>query len=633
MRNLNRTKVPLYVIATFLFGIKTYIVYRFMFNIDLENSMQEIILIINPFVSAFLIFALSVWFKKQSRQMKFLRYTALIGTLIVFANLVFYRSFTDFITIPQLFQASNAADLGTSILTLIKPYDLLLFADVGIIWYLSRKSQDILAVDYPRSGKVFALAMSLVLLAGNFFLAEMERPQLFTRAFDREYLVKNIGLFNYHAYDIVINTKAKTQKVFADGNELPEIENYIDENIRSSKESELFGIAEGKNIIFINAESIQSFVINNDVNGQEITPFLNSLTEDEDTYYFKNFYHQTEQGKTSDSEFLVENSLYPLPRGAVFFTQGQNKFHAMPEMLEEKDYYSAVFHANNKSFWNRDQIYPNFGIDHFYGAEAYEVNESNSIGWGLKDKPFFEQSIKYLQSLEQPFYSKFITLTNHFPFELDEEDKSIEPYDSNSNTLNNFFPTVRYMDEAIEQFFSQLKDAGLYDNSIIVIMGDHYGISQNHNRAMSTYLGKEEITPYDHIQLQRVPFFVHIPGHGKGEVKSKIAGQIDVKPTLLHMAGIKTDNDIYFGNDLFHDGRKGYIALRNGDFISDEYISTNGICYDRETGEPLETDTGQNSSETKAENACDPITKKVEQELGYSDDLIYGDLFRFVDFK
>ncbi|WP_439144841.1 LTA synthase family protein [Virgibacillus profundi] len=634
MRNLNQGKIPLYIIATLLFGVKTYIVYRFMFHIDLENSMQELILFINPFVSAFLIFALAVWFKKHSRQMKFLRYTALIGTLIVFANLVFYRSFTDFITIPQLFQASNAADLGTSILTLIKPYDVLLFADVIIIWYLSKKKQKVMITDYPRSGKVFALAMSFVLLAGNFFLAEMERPQLFTRAFDREYLVKNIGLFNYHAYDIVINTKAKTQKVFADGNELPEIQDYIDDQVRSSEQSELFGVAEDKNIIFISAESIQSFVINNNVNGQEITPFLNSLTEDEDTYYFENFYHQTEQGKTSDSEFLVENSLYPLSRGAVFFTQGQNKFNAMPEILKEKDYYSAVFHANNKSFWNRDQMYESLNFDHFYGEEAYEVNDTNSIGWGLKDKPFFEQSIKYLQTLEQPFYSKLITLTNHFPFELDEEDKSIEPYDSNSNTLNNFFPTVRYMDEAIEQFFNQLKDAGLYKDSIIVIMGDHYGISQNHNKAMSMYLNKEEITPYDHVQLQRVPFFVHIPGHGDGEVKSKVSGQIDVKPTLLHMAGIKTDQDIYFGNDLFHDDRKGYIALRNGDFISDEYISTRGICYDRQTGEPIEVDEeeDQSDSNTALKNACDPITEKVEKELGYSDDLIYGDLFRFVDF-
>lgn len=73
--------------------------------------------------------------------MKFLRYTALIGTIIVYFNLVFYRSFTDFITIPQLFQGSNIGDLGSSILTLIEVYDVFFFLDVVIIWYLSKKNR------------------------------------------------------------------------------------------------------------------------------------------------------------------------------------------------------------------------------------------------------------------------------------------------------------------------------------------------------------------------------------------------------------------------------------------------------------------------------------------------------------
>ncbi|MFP3359341.1 hypothetical protein R0K17_18570, partial [Planococcus sp. SIMBA_143] len=96
--------------------------------------MQELILFINPFVSTFLLFSISVWFSKKSRQMKYIRYTALLASLLVFANIVFYRSFADFITIPQLLQGSNAADLGKSILSLMRPYDILLFIDVAVIW-------------------------------------------------------------------------------------------------------------------------------------------------------------------------------------------------------------------------------------------------------------------------------------------------------------------------------------------------------------------------------------------------------------------------------------------------------------------------------------------------------------------
>lgn len=634
---LKQKKLPLFIIASLLFGLKTYIVYRFMFGIELESVMQRFILFINPFVSAFFLFSFSVWFKKKSRQMKYLRYVSLVATFIVFANLVFYRQFTDFITIPQLFMGSNMSDLGSSILTLLKPYDLLLFVDAIVIWILSKKKEDTLSVSYERRGKVFALAMSMLLMAGNFLLAEMERPQLFTRGFDREYLVKNIGLFNYHIYDIIQHSSAETKRVFADGNELTDITNYIKNNVAITEESEMFGEAKGKNVIWINAESLQSFVIDNEVNGEEITPFLNRLIEDKDTYYFNNFYEQTGQGNTSDSEFLVENSIYPLSRGAVFFTHGGNEYNAMPEIMKEHGYTSAVFHANNGSFWNRFQMYESLGIDQFYDEASYEITEENSVGWGLKDKPFFDQSIKYLQSLEEPYYAKFITLTNHFPFELGEEDQSIEPYHSNSNTLNNYFPAVRYMDEAIEEFFNQLKMAGLYEDSIIVIMGDHIGISANHNKAMSMYLDKEEITPYDQVQLQKVPFIIHIPGDGNGKEISEVSGQIDAKPTLLSLLGIKHDGDIYFGNDLFAENRKDYIILRNGDFISNQYVSTAGICYDRQTGEPIEQpETANNSSSVTNEqemNACEQIGETVQKELQHSDDIIYGDLLRFIDFK
>src|SRR5690625_7249654 len=112
-----------------------------------------------------------------------MRYFMFIGSLIIYFNLIFYRSFTDFLSIPQLFQTSNVADLGSSILSLIKVYDVFIFADVAIIWQLSKKSTRFTAVQYPSSGKVFAFAISLVLLAGNFLLAELERSQLFSRAF------------------------------------------------------------------------------------------------------------------------------------------------------------------------------------------------------------------------------------------------------------------------------------------------------------------------------------------------------------------------------------------------------------------------------------------------------------------
>lgn len=623
---MRKLHMPLYLIAVLLFGAKTYIIYRFIFNISLDNVMQEFILFINAFIVAFFLLAISTLFK-QRRQMKYIKYVTLFGSLILYFNIVFYRNFSDFITIPLLFQGSNAADLGSSILSLIKVWDILLFLDVIIIWYLAKKYGDMTTASYSRLHRRAAIVLSIGLLAFNYILAEIERPDLLQRTFDREYLVKNIGIFNYHIYDVVLQTKSKAQRVFADGNELTEIEEYIKEETKFEPSEDMHGVAEGKNVIFIWLESLQTFVLNNTMNGEEVTPFLNSLMEE--SYYFENFYHQTEQGKTSDSEFIVDNSLYPLPSGAVYFTHAQNDYHSLPEILGNRGYFPTVFHANNKSFWNRDVMYDNLGYEHFFDVEYYDVTDENSVGWGLKDKEFFEQSIPYMKEIPKPFYARFITLTNHYPFDLAPEDATIEKYDSNSRTLNNYFQTVRYLDESIELFFEQLKESGLYEDSIIILMGDHYGISDFHKKAMSTYLDKE-YNDYLHVQLQRVPLYIHIPGHD-GEVISKIAGQIDIKPTLLNLLGVDTSNDLTFGTDLFAEERKDFIALRDGSFITEEYVYTKETCYDRLTGEIIE---GTEDLETGEEvNACTPYVEQVEKELSYSDQIIYGDLFRFYDFR
>ncbi|KGX88873.1 LTA synthase family protein [Pontibacillus litoralis] len=605
-------KTPFYAIAAMLFAVKTYLVYRFIFDLDIENGLQEIILALNPIATSLFFFSLVVWFKPE-KQVKYTRRMALIGSFILYFNVVYFRFFSDFITVPVLFQTSNVGDLGSSFLSLLSIIDPLLFIDVVIIYVLSKRvSLD--AQPVLKRAKFRAAVLSIALLVGNVVLAEMERPMLFVRTFDREYLVKNIGVFNYHLYDIALHSKSKAQRVMADGSEVKEIEQYTEENNKSKQPSDLQGIAKDKNVILISAESLQTFVLNEEVNGKEITPFLNDLVED--SFYFSNFYHQTEQGKTSDSEWIVDTSLYPLSRGAVFFTNSENETSATPEIISDYGYTSAVFHANNKSFWNRSVMYDTLGYDHFYSEEAYDVNDENSIGWGLTDKAFFKQSIKYLEAMEDPYYAKFITLTNHHPFNLPEEEQSIDKYDSNSKTLNNYVTTVRYMDEAIEQFFEDLKASGEYEDSIIIIYGDHYGISENHNKAMSQFLGKE-ITPYEHVQLQRVPLIVHIPGYEDTSTITKVSGQMDLKPTILSMLGIETIHDVDFGTDLFTNDIEPLVVLRNGSFITQDVVYTADKCYDRETGEELDMET------------CEPTKSQAQSELRYSDSLIYGDLFRF----
>lgn len=613
----SRADISLPANATFLLWIKTYIVYLTCFHFKAANLIQEIILLINPIGFSMFLFGACLFLKTPKNRFRYIFLASLLLSFILYANIVFYRFFNDFITIPILFQTNNFSDLGDSVFTEIKWWDFIYFLDIFILFYLSKRRFSF-SNSLPVKRKIHRLYFSIActLLFINLVFSEIVRPQLLTRTFDRKLLVKNLGTYNYQLYDLILQSKSSVQKAFADGTKLIDSQNYVRAHY-SPPSDRFFGLAKGRNLILVSLESTQSFVIQSKVNNQEITPFLNQFIKD--SYYFPNLYHQTGQGKTSDAEFLVENSLFPLNRGAVFFTHSGNTYRSMAKSLQDARYYTAAMHANNKSFWNRNIMYKAIGYQTFFSSTSYTVTPDNSVGWGLKDISFFEQSVDIIKKLPKPFYVKMITLTNHHPFRLKEEDKFIEEYHSNDPVVNRYFTTVRYEDEAIKKFIQKLKNEKLYRQSIIVLYGDHHGISENHHAAMSQYFGKD-ITAYDTFNLQKVPFIIHIPGvtdHGKGITFSKIGGQIDIRPTVLHLLGVNTKDDLQFGHDLLSPTYKQYVIFRDGRFITDQYLWTANTCYLRETGAEVDI------------QLCKPFVGEETRAFMYSDKIIYGDLLRF----
>ncbi|MFF2755617.1 LTA synthase family protein [Psychrobacillus sp. NPDC058041] len=608
----------IYIIAVLMLWIKTYITQTSQFKLGVEGPLQQFLLILNPLGSALLFLGISFLFRGKKK------YTSLVivytlMSILLYANVVYYRFFSDFITLPTIFQTQNFGDLGGSILTLIKPFDILFFVDVFVMLFLrfSRKIQkETNRFGYKKAIAIIAFALVVSII--NLGLAEISRPQLLTRGFDRNYIVKYLGMYNYSIYDSVETMKASSLRAMADSSDITEVNNYIQSNY-ADPNAKYFGKAKGMNVIYLHLESFQNFLINYKLNGEEVTPFLNSLTKDKNTMYFDNFFHQTGQGKTSDAEFMLENSIFGLPQGSAYITKAQNKYQAAPSILKDYGYTSAVFHGNNGSFWNRNEIYKSFGFDHFYDASYYDTSSSKDMAeYGLLDKPFYEQSESLLSSLPQPFYAKFITVGNHFPYSMNQDLVTINKADTGDASVDDYFQTARYTDEAIEQVFNQLKELGLYDNSMIVLYGDHYGISGNHNKAMGQVMGKE-ITPYESANLQRVPLFIHVPGM-KGGINHTYGGQTDLLPTLLHLLGIDTKQFVQFGSDLLSEEHNEIVPFRNGDFVSPMIDSINEKFYDNKTGLPLD--------DSQLEFA-DTIKKEVDRKLELSDKVVNGDLLRF----
>lgn len=621
MKKLLSSKMGFFAVAVVLLWIKSYLTYEFEFNLDIKNGMQQFLLFFNPLSSALIFLGFALFAKGRRAGIWIIVIEGLMSFLL-YANVVFYRFNTDFITLPTLTQTSNFGSLGGSIANLVEWHDLFYALDLVILIVLfirTRKSWSTERLQFRKP--LMLLTAGAICFSVNLSLAEIDRPQLLKRTFDRNYIVKYLGAYNFTIYDAIQNLQSSTQRVLADSSDMTEVENYTKTKY-AEPDPKLFGVAKGKNIIKIHLESFQTFLIDYKLHGEEVTPFLNSLVHDKNSNftYFDNFFHQTEQGKTADAEFIMDNSLYGLPQGAAFVTKGNNTYQALPAILDQREgFTSAVFHGDNKSFWNRDEIYKKMGIDEFYDSSYYDMSESQVINYGLKDKPFFEESIPLLKSMKQPFYAHLITLTNHHPYLIDEEEASIEPAETGDPSVDRYFQTARYLDESLEQFFKDLKKAGLYDDSVIMLYGDHYGISDNHKRAMAEVLGEEEITDFTQAQLQRVPLMIKVPGvKGKGTVH-EYAGQMDVVPTLLHLQGIKANDYIQFGTDLFSKDHKEFVPMRNGNFYTPEYSYIKDVFYDNKTGEKIEEPTEEMLK----------MKDTVHHELDLSDKVLYGDLLRF----
>ncbi|WP_346988284.1 LTA synthase family protein [Bacillus sp. SW7] len=614
--NLQMQNISFVLIIALAVWLKTYLITRFSFDLKIESSTQELILFISPLAASLAFVGLALFATGEKRNYIALCINFLL-TIILVGNVMFYDFYSDFVTLPVLGQTSNFGQLGGSIIEILNYKIILAFVDIIFFFILLKKKALVFQtgrVTHPARFVYFLLTVGVFF--ANLHLAEKERPELLTRSFDRVMLVKNLGLYTHQVYDLTLQVKAGSQKALADSSKLQETENYVKAK-QSEPNPNMFGAAKGKNVIVVTLESLQTFLIGAKVNGEEVTPFLNEFINE--SYYFDNFFHQTGQGKTSDSEFLIDTSLYPLNRGAVFFTHGNNDYTATPEILRQQGYFTSVFHANNATFWNRNIMYSALGYDRYYNELDYKITPETNLNWGLKDIEYFNQSVDILKTVDQPFYARFLTLTNHYPFTYDEDTKFIEPYDSGNGVFDRYIVTARYLDESIKKFIERLKAEGMYDDSIIVLYGDHYGISEKHNRAMAQFLEKDQITEFDTLNLQRTPLYIHMPGQTEGETISKPTGQIDMKPTILNLLGIDTTNDIRFGHDMFSDEYTGFVVLRDGSFITDKYAYTNNTFYDRITGEIVDL----------PKNEAQALIKRAQNELRMSDKIIEGDLLRF----
>lgn len=613
-----------FVLAVVLFWIKTYYAYQTKFNLGVSGGVQKFLLAINPLPTTLLLFGIALYFKGRKSYIIML-VIDFLTTFWLFANILYYREFSDFLT-STLIKGSGSVtnNLGKSIVGIINPSDFLVFVDLIILIVLLAthlQKIDVRPIKKAIAGLVTALAV--VLFGFNLTMANSDRSGLLTRTFDNNYIVKYLGLNSYAVYDVVKSAKTSAVRANADASDMKTVQKYIKNN-HVAGNPEYTGVAKGKNVFVIHLESFQQFLIDYKVDGQEVTPNLNKIYHENNTLSFDNFFNQVGQGKTADAELMLETSLFGLSEGAAMVTAGStNTWQAAPAILAQtQGYTTAAFHGDVPSFWNRDNTYKAWGYDYFFSKSYFQSGKDFDVGYGLKDKIFMKDSMKYIEQLPQPFYAKLITVTNHYPYLLDKKNQSIAKTTTGDKTVDGYVQTAHYLDQSIGEFMDWLKETGLDKNSMLVFYGDHYAISGNHKPAIAKLLGKEKADDFDVAQWQKVPFMIHMDGL-KGGINHTYGGEIDVLPTLENLLGINNSDYIQFGQDLLAQNRNQTVAFRSGDFVTPQYTKVGSKYYNTSDGTLI------SKPDAATKKVLDNLTNHVATELSLSNSVINGDLLRF----
>lgn len=621
---LTKTKLGFFTVVVVFFWVKTYLTYITKFNLGVVGPMQKFLLLINPLPTAMLLIGIGLFFKGRKSYWIMVIIDFLLS-LWLFSNILYYREFSDFLSTSIIKTSGSTSDnLGKSIAGITKGTDFLVFLDVVIIVLLI--AFKVFKIDVRRLKLKISLlieGLAVVLIGTNLTMAQKDRPGLLTRTFDNNYIVKYLGLNSFAVYDGVKTAQSNAIMAKANHSDLKTVQSYIKKNYIAPN-PEYYGVAKNKNVLVIHLESFQQFLIDYKWHGKEVTPNLNKLYHANDTISFDNFFNQVGQGKTSDAEMMLENSIFGLQSGSAMSSYGtSNTFESAPAILgQQAGYTSEVMHGGAGSFWNRDNAYKSFGYDYFMPLSYYQNKKGYYLGYGIKDKLFFDQSIKYIEHLPQPFYLKMITVTNHYPYDLDKKNQSIDKTDTGDKTVDGYVQTAHYLDEAIGELMSYLKKSGLEKNTLIMLYGDHYGISGNHHKASAQLLNKDSFNNFDNLQFQRVPLMFHMPGL-KGGINHTYGGEIDVRPTLFNLLGINDQNMIQFGHSLLAKNAPQIVAQRNGDFITPKYSKVEGSYYYTKSGKRVT----HPSKKVKAQLAS--ISNTVTTELSLSDRVITGNLLRF----
>lgn len=455
---------------------------------------------------------------------------ALLDVLLV-ANLMYFRTYYSAIPASSYLEAGNLADFKASVTDSLRWADIVLplitiATAVMAFRYKTTKRQPLTAVlkwwAAPLAG--FALLLTGVNLCKGGFHKSLRsvRQSAYLCSADAPIF----SVFGCIWYDITDAAEPITPEKQA------EIEQWL---ASQPKHQPADSVTEKRsNLLIVFAESLESWVLEKEVDGKEITPCLNRLLKEKSTLYAPNVLTQVKGGRSIDAQLMICSGLLPLMSGTYSSLYYDNTFYTLQKAMRGlKHSRSYLLTIDKVSTWNQGAVARSFGTDTIISYHDFKMTEAFGTHKRIGDASFFQQCREKIERGEvwkpgESVYMQFITYSGHAPFKLPDHLRTITFPASIPEKAADYMTTAHYTDKAIGDFVAYLKTLPQYKETIVVIVGDHEGLASYRqelvgNPACRGLVSDKQLTPF---------IVLNSP---VGMRYDKFMGQIDIYPTLLNL--------------------------------------------------------------------------------------------------
>lgn len=495
-------------------------------------------------------------------------------SLILFGDNVYYNYSNSVLSIAQITNLQYGGEIMSTLPMVLKLYQILYFSDILILVILLINKKVRIEKKENKTKKQLLGKWILGVIGLIIFcvigVQYVEKGK--EKSYNKDLQIRDATIFGYHIYDIenMITMKQNTRyknktEMMKDYEKLKE---EYDEEYGMVKYPSFEGILEGKNIIILQLESVQNFVINKTLNGKEITPNLNKFLNENITFTNMNMQSYS---TTADSEHSTITSLYPMENGMSFAKYYTNTYETIFDNFNNAGYDTSYMHGNYAYFWNRGNVYSRLGLDHLELKEQF-ADVSENISEYLSDELLYKQAVQKLNTYKEPFFTYIVAASSHTPFTLEGlQDRSkinIDVGKYKYSFLGNYLEAVNYADYAFGIFIEELKNAGLYEDTAILVFGDHNGLSM-YDEQMLEFLAQTDLNLTDvdiKLNYTNVVCGMKIPGVSKFTIDKPVT-KLDIKPTFSYLCNIQ--DEFSLGTNMF--ASKDFVSLNNERIISNRY--------------------------------------------------------------